>query len=114
MSTDPRQERTLGQLVASATQDLSWTDVFGLSLLAGVGFTVSLLIGELAFGTGSERDEHVKVAVLCGSVIAALLATIVLRMRNRHYQLVEERETADRDLDGVPDVYETKSRRDPV
>jgi NhaA family Na+:H+ antiporter len=91
---------------AELDEDLSWMDVFGLSLLAGVGFTVSLLVGELAFGAGSERDEHVKLAVLCGSLIAALLATVVLRLRNRHYRLVEARETADRNLDGVPDVYE--------
>jgi NhaA family Na+:H+ antiporter len=92
---------------AELDDDLSWTDVLGLSLLAGVGFTVSLLVGELAFGSGSDRDEHVKLAVLCGSLIAALLATVVLRVRNRHYRLVEARETADGDLDGVPDVYET-------
>jgi NhaA family Na+:H+ antiporter len=75
---------------------------------------VSLLVGELAFGTGSARDDHVKLAVLCGSLIAALLATVVLRMRNRHYRLVEARETADRDHDGVPDVYETEGRLDPA
>jgi NhaA family Na+:H+ antiporter len=91
---------------AELDEDLSWTDVFGLSLLAGVGFTVSLLIGDLAFGAGSQRDDHVKLAVLGGSLIAALLATVVLRLRNRHYRLVEARETADRDHDGVPDVYQ--------
>ncbi|MER7072526.1 Na+/H+ antiporter NhaA [Terrabacter sp. NPDC000476] len=96
---------------AELDEDLSWTDVFGLALLAGVGFTVSLLVGELAFGTGSERDDHVKLAVLAGSLIAALLATVVLRLRNRHYRLVEARETADLDRDGVPDVYDESSER---
>lgn len=91
---------------AELDEDLSWTDVLGLSLLAGVGFTVSLLVGELAFGSGSERDDHVRLAVLCGSLIAALLATVVLRLRNRHYRLVEAAETADHNDDGVPDVYE--------
>ncbi|GAA3707266.1 Na+/H+ antiporter NhaA [Terrabacter ginsenosidimutans] len=99
---------------AELDEDLAWTDVLGLSVLAGVGFTVSLLVGELAFGTGSARDDNVKLAVLCGSLIAALLATLVLRMRNRHYRLVEARETADRDHDGVPDVYETEGRLDPA
>ncbi|WP_207555816.1 Na+/H+ antiporter NhaA [Intrasporangium flavum] len=91
---------------AELDSDLSWTDVLGLSILAGVGFTVSLLVSELAFGAGSARDEHVKLAVLTGSLLAALLATIVLRQRNRHYRLVELRETEDRDRDGIPDVYE--------
>ena len=56
---------------AELDDDLAWTDVLGLSLLAGIGFTVSLLIGELAFGAGSARDEHVKLAVLVGSLTAA-------------------------------------------
>ena len=37
-------------------------------MLAGIGFTVSLLIGELAFGTSSAADDHVKVGVLVGSL----------------------------------------------
>lgn len=91
---------------AQLDEDLAWTDVFGLSLLAGVGFTVSLLVGELAFGAGSPRDDHVKLAVLLGSLIAALLATVVLRRRERHYRDVAGREVADSDADGIPDVYE--------
>jgi len=66
--------------------DLGWWDVVGLALLGGIGFTVSLLIGELAFGAGSERDEHVKVGVLVGTLTAALLATVLLRLRNRRYR----------------------------
>ena len=60
--------------------------VLGLSLLGGIGFTVSLLIGELAFGAGSPVDDHVKIGVLLGSLTAALLATVVLRIRNAHYR----------------------------
>jgi NhaA family Na+:H+ antiporter len=52
---------------AELDENLAWVDVLGLALLGGIGFTVSLLIGELAFGAGSLRDEHVKVAVLTGS-----------------------------------------------
>ncbi|WP_432519241.1 Na+/H+ antiporter NhaA [Kineococcus sp. SYSU DK006] len=85
---------------------LSWWDVLGASLLAGIGFTVSLLIGELAFGAGSERDEHVKVAVLTGSLLAATAATLVLRARNRTYRRLHEAEQVDADADGIPDVYE--------
>ncbi|WP_407342605.1 Na+/H+ antiporter NhaA [Pengzhenrongella phosphoraccumulans] len=91
---------------ADLDEGLAWVDVVGLAILAGIGFTVSLLIGELAFGVGSERDAHVKVAVLAGSLTAALLATVVLRVRNRAYRRIAETESADLDLDGVPDVYE--------
>jgi NhaA family Na+:H+ antiporter len=76
---------------ADLDDDLAWVDVIGLSLLAGIGFTVSLLIGELAFGAGSVRDEHVKVGVLTGSVAAALAAAVLLGARNRTYRLIEER-----------------------
>lgn len=85
---------------------LRWTDVLGVSLLAGIGFTVSLLIGDLAFSAGDPREEHVKVAVLTGSVAAAMLATVVLRGRNRTYRRIQAEETADTDADGVPDVFE--------
>ena len=91
---------------AELDDDLAWSDVAGLSLLSGVGFTVSLLIGELAFGPGSPQDTHARLAVLVGSVLAALLATVVLRRRNRHYRLVHERENEDLDGDGVPDIYD--------
>jgi hypothetical protein len=59
---------------------------------------------ELAFGMGSERDDHVRLGVLVGSVVSALLAAVVLR-RNRHYRRVEAEETREDDADGVPDVY---------
>jgi NhaA family Na+:H+ antiporter len=90
---------------ASLDASLRWIDVFGVAILAGIGFTVSLLIGDLAYGMDSPRQDVVKVAVLTGSVLAALLAAIVLRARNRHYREVFELETADPDHDGVPDVY---------
>lgn len=47
-------------------------------------------------------------AVLLGSVVAALLASVVLRIRNRHYRLLREAEERDTDADGVPDVYESR------
>ena len=71
---------------ADLDDQLSRTDVFGVSLLAGVGFTVSLLIGELAFGAGTLRDEHVKIGVLTGSLLAASLAAVVLLRRNAFYR----------------------------
>jgi Na+:H+ antiporter, NhaA family len=87
---------------------LTWIDILGLAILGGVGFTVSLLIGELAFGIDSPRGNHVKAAVLVGSLIAAILATVVLRARNRAYRKIYEAETADLDHDQIPDVYQAR------
>jgi NhaA family Na+:H+ antiporter len=85
---------------------LTWPDVTGVAILGGIGFTVSLLIGELAFGGSSEADDHVKVAVLAGSLLAAVLAAILLRIRNRHYRQLWEEEQRDDDQDGIPDIYQ--------
>lgn len=92
---------------ASLDEELAWVDVLGLSMLAGIGFTVSLLVGELAYGAGSAADEHVKVGVLLGSLTAAILASILLRSRNRHYSRIAEIENRDDDADGIPDVYQS-------
>ena len=91
---------------ADLDPDLRWLDVLGIALLAGIGFTVSLLIGDLAFGAGTTRDEHVKVAVLTGSVTASVLAAALLRSRNRAYRRIHEAESLDADDDGIPDVYQ--------
>ena len=64
---------------ASLDSSIAWIDLFGLALLAGIGFTVSLLIGELSFGAGSAHNDHAKVAILAGSLISALLAAVVLK-----------------------------------
>jgi NhaA family Na+:H+ antiporter len=85
---------------------LTWPDLTGVAVLGGIGFTVSLLIGELAFGGNSAADDHVKIAVLTGSVAAAMFAGILLRMRNRRYRAMCEEEARDADNDGVPDIYE--------
>ncbi|MGY1737264.1 Na+/H+ antiporter NhaA [Geodermatophilus sp. SYSU D00684] len=91
---------------AELDRDLGWPDVIGLSLLGGIGFTVSLLIGELAFGADSLRTEHVKVGVLTGTLLAAVLAGVLLRLRDHRYRRICDAEAADADADGVPDVFQ--------
>jgi NhaA family Na+:H+ antiporter len=71
---------------AELDTSLSWSDVAGVSLLTGLGFTVSLLMAELAFDAGAPEREHARVAVVAASVLAATLAAVVLRGRERHYR----------------------------
>ncbi|MCW2524369.1 MAG: Na+/H+ antiporter NhaA type [Frankiales bacterium] len=66
--------------------DIGWGELLGLSLLGGIGFTVSLLVGQLAYGEGSTRDDHVTVGVLAGSLLAAGLASLVLGVRSRRHR----------------------------
>ncbi len=90
---------------ATLDEGLAWIDMAGLAILGGIGFTVSLLIGDLAFGAYA----GVKVAVLAGSLAAALVASVILRLRARVYRRIHEAEVADSDDDGVPDAYQNTS-----
>ena len=93
---------------ARLAEGLSWWDVLGLAVLGGIGFTVSLLIGELAFGPGSAIDGEVKIGVLTGSLLSALVASVILRIRNARYRRMEAEEAVDSDADGIPDVYQRR------
>ena len=70
---------------AELSPDLRWGDIAAVAFLSGIGFTVSLLIADLAFA-GDERLDNVKVAVLGASVLSAALAGVVLRVRTRRYR----------------------------
>jgi NhaA family Na+:H+ antiporter len=69
---------------AEIDDDIVWRDVFGVAVLAGVGFTVSLLVSDLSF-SGPVQDAA-KTAVLLGSVIAAVTAALILMSRNRWHR----------------------------
>ena len=68
---------------ASLSSDIKWLDVFGVGLVAGIGFTVSLLIAKL--GLAPEDLEVAKIAILLGSLLSAVLAAVVLTRRSRWY-----------------------------
>lgn len=63
--------------LSSLPQSVTWRHMFGASLLGGIGFTMSLFIAHLAFGY-SDRLQVAKLAVLTGSVLAAVLGAAVL------------------------------------
>lgn len=85
---------------------LRWIDIAGVGLLAGIGFTVSLLVTELSFAADSPHHDHAKVAILLASVIAAAVASIILISSNRRYRRIALRDAVDADGDGIPDVYQ--------
>ncbi|MGQ4490220.1 Na+/H+ antiporter NhaA [Streptomyces sp. 372A] len=91
---------------AELNKDLAWADVFAIASLAGIGFTVSLLIGELAFAGDDDMINRVKASVLLGSLIAAVLSGVLLKLRVRRYRALTDAEELDEDGSGVPDVYE--------
>jgi Na+:H+ antiporter, NhaA family len=65
--------------LAARPKDASWTQVYGVSLLCGVGFTMSLFIGGLAF-TDANKGDAVKIGVLMGSLASAFCGYLLLRL----------------------------------
>ena len=93
----------------SLPRGVAWIDLIGVALLAGIGFTVSLLIGELSFGQGTLLGDEAKIGILVGSVGAAILAAVILGSRNRFYQRQIREENQDLDRDGIPDVFQRET-----
>ncbi|GMN03305.1 Na+/H+ antiporter NhaA [Erythrobacter sp. MTPC3] len=62
----------------------SWPEIWGISILCGIGFTMSLFIGGLAFPQQPMFVEEAKIGILTGSAISAVLGYIVLRLTTTH------------------------------
>lgn len=71
--------------IGARPTDASWLQVYGVSLLCGVGFTMSLFIGVLAFpgAVDSPEQVEVKLGVIGGSILSALAAAAVLGLAGR-------------------------------
>ncbi len=82
---------------AELNKDLAWADVLAVASLAGIGFTVSLLIGELAFEGDADTINEIKAAVLLGSLIAAVLSGVLLKLRVRRHLAPTDAEERDED-----------------
>ncbi|EFW80206.1 Na+/H+ antiporter NhaA [Pseudomonas savastanoi pv. glycinea] len=63
---------------AKLPEECGWSQLYGVALLCGIGFTMSLFIGTLAFPDSPHLVNEVKVGVLMGSVLSAILGVAVL------------------------------------
>ena len=71
--------------LAKIPEGSNWTQLYGVSLLCGIGFTMSLFIGSLAFEEqGLAYQASVKAGVLIGSIMSALLGGFVISRTTSH------------------------------
>ena len=62
----------------------SWMEIYGIAVLCGIGFTMSLFIGGLAFPDNQFLIDESKIGILLGSAVSAILGYVVLRMTTDH------------------------------
>jgi len=88
--------------IATRLRGATWLQVYAVAALCGIGFTMSLFIGALAFPNDAELVEEAKIGVLLGSFASALTGYLILRFAPLHPQqsAEEERQRAEIDLDG--------------
>ena len=63
-------------------EGVSWSGIYGVSFLAGIGFTMSLFIGTLAWDNGAHAAE-LRMGVIAGSLLSALAGAAVLTIAGR-------------------------------
>ena len=68
----------VGLGLAQKPKNSSWLQIYGVSVLCGIGFTMSLFIGNLAFAESQLLIDEVKVGVLVGSVLSALTGALIM------------------------------------
>jgi Na+:H+ antiporter, NhaA family len=76
--------------IAAPIRGATWLQVWGVSILCGIGFTMSLFIGALAFPADPARVEEAKIGILLGSILSAVTGYAVLRLAPRHLRHQEE------------------------
>ncbi|MXP13380.1 Na+/H+ antiporter NhaA [Altererythrobacter confluentis] len=69
---------------AKRPKGASWPEIWGVSVLCGIGFTMSLFIGELAFPGYRLLIDEAKIGILLGSIISALIGYGILRLTTTH------------------------------
>jgi NhaA family Na+:H+ antiporter len=89
----------------------TWLQVYGVTLLCGVGFTMSLFIGALAFAGDPALIEEAKLGVLVGSLASALAGYVVLRLAPGHLRHEEEERRLSAEIDVDGDVVSLEDSR---
>ncbi|NUO51722.1 MAG: Na+/H+ antiporter NhaA [Polyangiaceae bacterium] len=81
--------------VAPRPSRASWMQLFGVSVLAGIGFTMSIFVATLAFGSHPELASSAKVGIFAASFVAAVAGLVILRFSGERDQRAEKAEELD-------------------
>ncbi len=90
--------------IATRLRGATWLQIYGVSLLCGIGFTMSLFIGALAFPSSPELIEEAKIGVLLGSFCSAIAGYLILRFAPLARTHHEEEVTQDQEISEAGDV----------
>ena len=69
--------------LAKKPENSSWLQIYGVSVLCGIGFTMSLFIGNLAFAGSPLLVDEVKVGVLTGSIVSTAAGVLILLLKRQ-------------------------------
>jgi NhaA family Na+:H+ antiporter len=97
--------------LASRLRGATWLQVWGVAMLCGIGFTMSLFIGALAFPGDPARVEEAKLGILAASVASALGGYLVLRLAPGHRRHQEEEALQEREIEADGDVERLEERK---
>ncbi|MBT2186006.1 Na+/H+ antiporter NhaA [Sphingobium nicotianae] len=91
--------------IAGMPRGATWMQLYGLALLCGIGFTMSLFIGGLAFPGAPQLAEEAKAGIFAGSILSAMAGFLLLRLTplHRDHDSIQQAQAGEIAADG--DVY---------
>ena len=69
--------------IAQMPDNSSWMSIYGVSILTGIGFTMSLFVGNLAFAENTQHIDGVKIGVLAGSLLSTVFGYFLLLITSK-------------------------------
>jgi NhaA family Na+:H+ antiporter len=97
--------------LAGKLRGATWLQIYGVALLCGIGFTMSLFIGALAFPGQPLLQEEAKIGILAGSFLSAIAGFAILRLAPLHPSQIDEEERIRKEIVTDGDVARLEDRK---